>query len=736
VDKFQRNDDAAARRRECLDRRDLYVGLGQFASAVAMAAAPSIGPDDLCLRRALRVVPEHLDLPVDQATDRRALRKALTDGGRIETIRQRAQKAIMACAVLPPMGLAPEDLDARINVYLIADIGETFASAALLDVAAMLVKLLAGREHMITGVLTFAQYQSEPATEAAIYATLREVDCCRRGNWPGAPGQDPLNGCIVLSDGNDAGRLPDTTQRVVILARLLANFHLNDRLEHGNALAGKTPVPLYATAGLASARLPFEGLCVDCMTRWLDRICTDMLAKSPQATDPGEARRTIVLPSPETLKREIVGFLGPSARPTLDLPDPDFHRLSIAALAKTLRVRWQEYVNPLGSDLDRPEINRQIHETFLAPLHESLTEQIEQMIRRPYGLWRAVAILEALTSQARKQLDRAAKQADLERAALARAGNDLIGQFEQAAAANDAPPSSIMVPPWYHLLRWLAAKARIREAQGRVRNWFHRVTAELHLAWREAQTVLSCGWIRRACHDIHHVVAEKRQAVGELCSALKTAPQRCEDRWRGALPPTTVADRNILSHSEAEAFIAHTIAEHPMRPPADVLKEFLDEGIGPDALPGRLAELAEERFSDMDNTPLRDLLEAAGTDRNFTQVMDWITRDVWSYAEPLLRIQTSRADAANRISETAVLRPPDFAGLQAHETDWQHSSMPPEPADRMPHGALLCRITCGFELSEVPWLTTARAAYEKHDNPAGLHLLDCQNNLPDITADT
>ena len=741
-------------RADCLAgaRRDLFVGLGSFGASVtedvsrhwAEGQAPR-------LSRCVAIARSEICPDLGQCQDRRAFREAFASSDVLTAIRDRCRKSVQACAAMPPIGQAPHNLTARINIYLIADLGESFASAILLDTAAMLKSALMGYEHMLTAVLSFVR--TDPH-KAHIYATLREVEHCLRGGLSsefgsshvrGAAGVPPFDACLLLSDSNELGRLRDRSERVQVTARLLTESGLNDLLREGISAVrrGSASSPGYSVAGLSSARFPYDDLRLFCLLKWIEEVCKKLVAPPSHEGQNDLKRPAVRIPPLDKVYQSIDARLAESAQTELQLDstEPDFLHWSRSQLGNRLKRQWGRFMERSHESRTDKHLQNHVHTEFVEPLSGSVVEAVDHLVRRPNGIFVAEETLAPLIRTLDECLAEARRKADAAGNTLQTCNTSIRDQLNAAISSDEPPLVALTRPQWYRpLCRW-HTRCHIRQTEAKLASWYSQVAAGVRACSGKAHVASVWRCVQAAYEQMLDVVGRQQKAIERLRQALAQARDTCESRHREQMRPPTSVDRDIVTPSGYERFSAHVWETCDIRVDTSLLRELLSDHhllddfrhVKPTDLANRLAVLAESRFKNMAELTLREKLDAAGVAEQYADLYAWITQEVWDYATPLLTIKPSDARRPdNETAEIAMVRLPDLPDLQGVADNWPYSATPPMTGPATAHSVRLCRTVHGFRLQDIPWLRVCRADYVSHQHPEQLHIFDWHDKLPDI----
>lgn len=736
-------------------RRDLFVGLGAFGSSVTDAIVCQWHRNPASrLSQCLAVRPCDLSADLADCHDRRAIRQGFIHDTVRLPIYEQIRNAIEACATMPPIGQVPPKLSRRINCCVIVDITESFGSAVLLDIAALLRSSLAAHSHTMAAVLAFSENAHD---RPGCFASLRELERTRR-NGLGAPFHKsavpaltpetvPFDAYWLCGDSSEVGSLRNKNERVQVMARLLSEFDMNDLSDRAAATlpVGSTPSPGYAAAGLSSAYFPYDELRLQSLLRWIKEVCKTILAPTLEVSSQQTLETLNVrMSDPKQLAKTIHARLCASPPLSLKLPAPNCFAQNRSQIAKPIKHQAGLLLQKLQGAWAEECLQPHIDTKMIQPAIDALVQETDQLVtRKPQGISRAESMVVSLTAEVEKHLVEVQRELDMEKGAQKALNDGLQSVLLRAVSSKEASPSQTPLPPWYRLFARSRVKQEIRSAQHELETWHKQIIAQVKNCSDKAVIVLSWEWTARIYRQMRACLIRENETLARLRTCIINLPEKCEALCRSKTTHPIHVDRNILTPSRQDRYLAKMWAQYGIGEKAE--NSFLETLLNSRHLLDRFRNLsdadaaqtfareADEQFEEMDNLSLLDHLQAAGIEKEFVELNAWITKDVWEYATPLLKvIPTDPSRARNEISEIAALRLPDLPGLQRVDADWTYSATPPATGPSTPFSAQLCRTSHGFRLEDIPWLKVCKADYDAHPNPEQLHIVEHPEQLPEI----
>lgn len=729
------------------NRRSMFVGLDDFGCSVIKQIsrewAEGKTPQFSCCPT---ITLEEFFPDLASYDDRREVRKKFIESKQLDVIRQRIREAVEICARMPPIGQGRPIPEQRLDVYVIVDIAESFGSAILFDVAAMLKMELVGRKHALTAVLSFEQVK-DGKKPAHTYAILREVEHCQLTGFGDEFGRNsirkrPFDACLLISDQHDTGRLPDLSDRVQVMAHLLSDFCINDLIcQSIDIVADSTASSSgYGAVGMSSAYFPYDELRISCLSQWTTEICNELLISPSKNERNSLGKLGASVQSLNKIYTSAENWLPKLPQQLREISEPDFRVKGRSEIAKTFQDQRKEFLK--RSSEVQSDVQMRLESRFVKPLCDAITQWTGRVVRKPHGIAFVAETLDSSRIDVSELLEEVRRQADEEKRTFQQLNSSLQNKLNKAVSSKEAPLGGAALPPPYRLIRRWREQRRINQTKAKWEKWYEQRSKDLTELSEKIRNLSVLELVERTYEQIDSYLVAQIETVKQLWDFIRCVPKECRFTWRMKIYRPTMLDKDILTNSEHDKFCTHILDRYGVQINIPFLKTLLSDYNLFDGFPniklGDLANclgsVAEEQFKEMGSLTLREQLKAAGVLEKYTDLYAWVTEDVWNYAAPLLTIEPSdKKRAENEIVKIAVFRPPNMPELQKTIDNWRYSPNSPKPDQPTVNSAKLCRVVYGFQLRDIPWLKVCRSEYDGHKHREQLHIFDWQDKLPDVT---
>lgn len=761
---------------ESLSRR-LVIGLGRYGGLVVERIRKQLpqtdaGPDQRT--RVLSFQPGVSPFEQFDGLSRKGTRRKFVESQAFVEVFQQIEEAVTFCARMPQACGDMVEADARIYLFLVADLADPFAGGLLLDMARLARVATLGRPSSIIAVLGLGLFLSDSAGKTYlerrpeyrnVCAAMREVEYVLReglgGEFqypdpiPAGPSAAALDQCFVLAEANQQGTLGSLQQHTHFTARFLFGLCRGEFLRLVDAFpkqaqsSAQTPKqPLYSSVGIASAFLPVLDIHAYCMERWANDVARALSVVQPaQATEVMAACEQVHSALPGSVVA-LADELGRNSAPLPDTSVPGGWPRSCRQAAEIFQTIIDQLEQATGQAALPPELEDFVESRYLGPFRTTCRCQVDRLVESSTaGIGLADAFLRRLYAS---DCSNDPEQSEVDLSAMLTASNRVVAMEQHQAKTRIAKcrqrlrqvladPAERPLPPrpfWLrHPFQYWQVIRRERQQKTWLRGWGQELET-LRQGLRRKQTAIHA---HQAILALTKVVEMQRQEIRELIDKLQQAAAATGSTYRAAVPTPLAVDRSLLSRDCYETIYADCISEAGLTDANDALTWLV---VNDRFLAGFRRSTAEQ---------LATAMETAGRrffDRVKTLDVDSVLRDprfarsipspddlvagLWHQAEPLVDTSGALLPKSWNVGELSAIWLFSPNGSQFLTAPLAAASHYPRVNPGPPTSIHLARVIHGFTLDTLALLRVYVRSYNSTESKEELHILDWIDRLPPL----
>ncbi len=666
------------------------------------------------------------------------------------------------------------DADARIYIFLVADLADAFAGGLLLDVARLARIATLGRQSSIIAVLGLGLFLSDRAGKTYIErrsqycnvcAAVREIEHVLTAGLggefhyhdpiPAAPPTAVFDQCFVAAEANQSGALSSWQEHAHFTARFLFRLCRGEFLRSVDAFpkearsSAQTPrQPLYSSLGISSAFLPVLDIYAYCMERWAGDITRVLsIAQPVQATEVITACEQVR----SVLPRSSAALADALARNPVSLPDttvPGGWPRSCRQAAEILQTIVDQLEQAAGQTALPPELPELVQSKYLDPFRTICRCQVDRLVERSTaGIGLARAFLNHLHA-ADGSSD--PEHSELDLSAMLTASSHVLAMEQQQTDARIArcrqrlrqvlaDPAEQPIPPrpfWLrHPLQYWQVIRQERRQETWLRGWEQELET-LQQGVRRKQTVIYAHQVLLALTE---VVEVQRREIDKLIGKLQQAAAATGSKYRAAVPTPLAVDSGLLPRESYEKIYADCISEAGLTDASDALTRLV---VNDRFLANFRGLTAEQLATAMEGAGRKffDRVKALDLDSVLSEPRfagsipspENLVAGLWQRAEPLIDTSGALLPAGWNIGELSALwlsSPNSSQILTAPlATAGHHPRVNPGP----PTSIHLARVAHGFTLDTLVLLRIYVRSYHSAESKEEFHILDWIDQLPTL----